>query len=61
MCEAHPIQPSSKPQRSYRVLLRAMPYGRVMHEAQLGAALLAAGWGAASVAMMLVRDLIASR
>jgi hypothetical protein len=50
-----------KPQRGYRVALRAMPYGRVMHEVHMGASLLAAGWGAAYVAVMLVEDLIASR
>jgi hypothetical protein len=49
------------PQRGHLVFLRAMPYGRVMHEVHLAAALLAAGWGAAYVAVMLVRDLVASR
>jgi hypothetical protein len=61
MCAVHLIQPASKPKRGYRVILRAMLYGRAMDEVHLAAALLAAGWGAAYVAVMLVRDLIASR
>jgi hypothetical protein len=50
-----------KLRRGYLVFLRAMPYGRLMREVNQGALLIAGGWGASQVAVMLFRDLTATR